>query len=268
MYLTDYHSHTRCSMDSQALLMDEAAQALEMGLSELCTTDHCDLISEDAQRVYDLDWSPILEQYEEARSAYEGRLKLRLGLELGSINTDPGSARKILAGAPLDFVVGSVHNLSMDQGGTDLYYLDYSTQQTCYTVLDNYFASLEQTAKLPDCYDVLGHIIYPLRYMEKVQGDPITLERYWEQIKAILTAAIQADRGIEFNTYCGRTLEPWLPVLKLYRSCGGEIVTIGSDAHSAVSIGKGVREAQELLKTAGFRYQAIYHHRTPQFMKL
>lgn len=268
MYLADYHSHTCCSMDSQAQLADEAAQALVMGLSELCTTDHCDLISEEGKRVYDLDWAPILEQYEAVRSAYDGRLKLRLGLELGSAQTDPECAKKILSGAPLDFVIGSIHNLSMDAGGTDFYFLNYQTQEDCYTTLDNYFTSMAALVKISGSYDVLGHVIYPLRYMAGVPGEPVTLERYWEQLRGIFTAVANAGRGIELNTYCGRTLEEWIPVLKLYRDCGGEIVTIGSDAHSPVSIGKGIQAGQELLKAAGFRYQAVYRWRIPQFMKL
>jgi len=64
MYLTDYHTHTCCSMDSQAQLSDQAAQAVRLGLKELCTTDHCDLIQEKGDRLYELDWTPIVEQYE------------------------------------------------------------------------------------------------------------------------------------------------------------------------------------------------------------
>lgn len=268
MRLADYHTHSRCSFDSQALLMDEAAQALQAGVSELCTTDHCDLIDENGRRVYTLDWAPILKQYEQVRSAYEGRLTLRLGLELGCAHVDPPCARRILDWAPLDFVIGSIHNLAPSLGGTDFYYLDYSTQENCYNALDDYFRSMAALVPLTDCYDVLGHIIYPLRYMTKASGGPVTLERYQGQLREIFTAAARAGRGIELNTYCGRTLSDWSPVLSLYRDCGGEIVTIGSDAHAAGNIGKGAREAQALLKAAGFRYFAVYHRRIPQFVKL
>ena len=268
MYLTDYHTHTCCSFDSQADLMDQVVQAAQMGLQELCTTDHCDLIDEKGQRVYDLDWSPILAQYERVRRCVEGQVTLRLGIELGCAQTDPECARKILSGAPLDFVIGSIHNMSLTSGGTDFYFLKYETVEDCYRALDDYFASMAQLVQLPDTYDVLGHIIYPLRYMTGAKGGPVTLERYWEQLRTIFTAAAHTGRGIELNTYCGRTLEPWLEVLKLYRACGGEIVTMGSDAHNAENIGKGAEEARQLLETAGFRYLSIYQHRTPQFVKL
>lgn len=268
MYLVDYHTHTCCSMDSEAPLMEEARQAIRTGLKELCTTDHCDLIDGDGNRIYDLDWKPIQTQYEQVCSAYGAELNLRLGLELGCAQTDPECARKILAGAPLDFVIGSIHNQSMERGGIDFYFLKYQTQQDCYAALDDYVASMAKLVKLEDCYDVLGHIIYPLRYMKDVEGPPITLDRYEDALRAIFTAAAQAGRGIEVNTYCGRTVGEWLPVLKLYRACGGEILTVGSDAHAAENIGKGAREALQLMQEAGFRYQTVYQGRVPQFIKL
>ncbi len=42
-------------------------------------------------------------------------------------------------------------------------------------------------------------------------------------------------------------------LLKLYRECGGEIITIGSDAHKAEYIGFYQKEAHEMLETAGFQ---------------
>jgi len=268
MYLTDYHTHTCCSMDSQAQLSDQAAQAVRLGLKELCTTDHCDLIQEKGDRLYELDWTPIVEQYERAAFAHKGELELRLGIELGCAQTDPRCARKILSGAPWDFVIGSIHNQSLEQGGIDFYFLQYETQQDCYAALDDYFSSMSQLVKLTDCYDVLGHIVYPLRYMKKAAGGPVTLDRYQDILRQIFTAAAQAGRGIELNTYCGRTIEEWKPVLELYRDCGGEIVTIGSDAHTPEHIGLGTKQALELLQQTGFRYQATYLRRQTQFVKL
>lgn len=268
MYLADYHTHTQCSADSQTPLMEQAEQAVQMGLSELCTTDHFDLLDVDGNRVYDLDYGPILEQFEQAQAAFEGRLRLKLGLELGGADADPDCARRVLDKAPLDFVIGSIHNLSLAAGGGDLCRLAYRTSADCYAALDDYFNSMARLVRTPGCCDVLGHVIYPLRYMKEMEDGPITLDRYWEQLRDILTAAADAGIGIELNTYCGRTLEEWTPILALYRDCGGEIITVGSDAHAPSGIGQGFMRAHELLKAAGFRYQAVYQGRRPQFKKL
>lgn len=57
-------------------------------------------------------------------------------------------------------------------------------------------------------------------------------------------------------------------LLELYRDCGGELITLGSDAHRPEDVGKGIAQAQELLRTVGFRYFTVYHRRTPQFIRL
>ena len=55
---------------------------------------------------------------------------------------NPAAAAAICARPEADFILGSVHNLSPERGGTDLFFLDFSTVQACYDALDDYFASL------------------------------------------------------------------------------------------------------------------------------
>ena len=54
----------------------------------------------------------------------------------------------------------------------------------------------------------------------------------------------------------------------MYKEMGGEIVTVGSDAHAPEPIAKGVPEVYRMLKDCGFRYTAVYHERKPDFIKL
>ena len=263
MYLTDCHTHTLCSPDSDAPLAQMASSAVSAGLAELCVTDHCDLLSVDGEPKRGYDWPPALAQYRAEKTNFAGRLTIRLGLELSMAHLDPPAAKAILDQPELDFVLGSVHNLCPEKGGTDFYYVPYPDEAACYAALDDYFASL--TALAPTgLYDVLAHIIYPLRYM----GFPISLERYRDRIAAILRAAVEGGRGMEVNTWRGRTVAEWAPVLELYRQAGGEIVTVGSDAHTPEGVGKGVREALELLAARGFRYVCTYEKRKPIFHKL
>ena len=122
MYLVDYHTHTCCSPDSEARLSDMVRAAQQAGARELCTTDHCDLQQADGTPLGEWDWGPILEQFVEAEFfQYREDFRLQLGLELGGGYTNPGRAEEILSGAPLDFVIGSVHNQSPELGGRDLF---------------------------------------------------------------------------------------------------------------------------------------------------
>ncbi|MCU6703288.1 histidinol-phosphatase HisJ family protein [Muriventricola aceti] len=267
MYLTDYHTHSCCSPDSTARLEDMVRAARRAGLRELCTTDHCDLQDENGAPLGGWDWTPILDQYWRARDKGGSEVKVLLGLELGGAYTDPGRAEALVAAAPLDFVIGSIHNLSPEAGGRDFFYLDYRSEEACYTTLDDYFASMLALTRL-DCYDALGHIIYPLRYMNGRAGWHITLDRYGEQLDQLLRAVIQNGKAIEVNTHGGREVEDWRPILRHYHQLGGELVTTGSDAHSPGNVGRGISQAVALLRETGFHRFAVYRKRRPEWIKL
>lgn len=268
MYLADYHSHTLCSPDSGAPLAAMARAALDAGLQSLCVTDHCDLLDGAGARTFSFDWTPLLAQFRSAAPQFEGRLDLRLGLEFGSAQVDADAAHAILDRPELDFVIGSLHNRSEAAGGEDFYYGKYTSSGACRAALDDYFASMEALAPLDERYDVLGHIIYPLRYMARDGRTDISLAPYRDRLRAILRTVVEHGRGIEVNTWCGRSVADWRETLSLYRECGGELVTVGSDAHAPANVGKGLREAQALLRETGFRYQAAYRRRRPEFVKL
>ena len=268
MYLVDYHTHSCCSPDSTARLEDMAAAALCAGLAELCTTDHCDLQQEDGSALPFWDWSPILSQYEAASAALHGSdFWLLLGLELGGAHTDPKRAGELISGAPLDFILGSVHNLSPSAGGRDFFFLDYPTVENCHTVLDDYFSSLLDLAPLPH-YDALGHIIYPLRYMNGRSGHNITLDPWSEQLDMLLKTVIHTGHAIEVNTHTGREIQDWRPILARYRALGGELITVGSDAHNPSHVGKGIPQSLELLRETGFRWLTVYRQRLPEQIRL
>lgn len=268
MYLVDYHTHTCCSPDSEARLSDMVRAAQQAGARELCTTDHCDLQQADGTPLGVWDWTPILRQFEQAEFfRYREDFRLLLGLELGGGYTNPARAEEILSGAPLDFVIGSVHNQSPESGGRDLFYLDYEDEALCRRVLDDYMANLQKLAGL-SCYDSLGHIIYPLRYINGRAGHRMTLEPWEEQLDGVLRTVVETGHAIEVNTHGGREIVEWLPVLRRYRALGGELVTLGSDAHRPAGVARGLEQAAELLRETGFQWVTVYRRRKPEQRRL
>lgn len=267
MFLADYHTHSLCSPDGSAPLAQMAQAALDAGLSELCLTDHCDLLTADGRLDLAFDWGPVEGQMALARAQFAGRLPIRMGLELGELWEDPAAALRIVSHPELDFVIASIHSQSRSAGGGDYYYVDYRSDDVCYAALDTYFASMEEIADL-DGWDVLGHIIYPLRYMNERDGNHASLDPYMDRIEAIFRKTIAKGRGIEVNTCRGRNIADWRPILALYRDCGGELVTLGSDAHAPADVGKGLRAAGELLKEMGFPALAVYEKHQPRLVKL
>ncbi len=117
-------------------------------------------------------------------------------------------------------------------------------------------------------FSVLGHLTLPLRYMNENLGEQMTFDGHYDQCREIFRALIESGCGIECNTNRGNVPLPDAPLLKLYRETGGEIITIGSDAHSAEYVGCRVRETQALLRTCGFRYFCTFEGGKPTFRKL
>ena len=87
-------------------------------------------------------------------------------------------------------------------------------------------------------YDVVGHVIYPPAVHERPLRHPGP-GAVRDQIREILRLAIDSGRGMEINTWKGQTLAQWIPLLQDYKELGGEILTVGSDAHAPWPPGQG-----------------------------
>lgn len=271
MYLCDIHSHTKISHDSRALLPDMARAALDAGLREFCVTDHCDLLDLDGQPTASFDWPASKQQFHDVRSQLGDRLVLRLGIELGSATAHPETARAILAqgGEELDFVLGSLHNWIGTEGGRDLYYSDYGkTPGLARKAVESTLAhTWTLVAQCPDCYDSLAHIVYPLRYIHR-DGVEMTLADFEEQVRAIFTQVAASGHAIEVNTCRGQDLDCWPPLLRWFKECGGELVTVGADAHRPGDVARGIPQALDMIKAARFGYVTTYERRRPVLHKL
>lgn len=266
MFFCDSHFHTLISPDSKAPLADMVAAAADAGMTDVCVTDHCDLLDWDGKPVTRFDWDAVRAQYFSARERLPKGLTLHLGLELGSTPVDPDAARRIVeeGGSELDFVLGSLHNWIGLEGGKDLYFSDFTgSPELCRRAVEN---TLEHTLSLvthyPDCYDSLAHIIYPLRYIHR-DGQSLTLDPYEEQVREIFRGIAQTGHALEVNTCRGTALDIWLPILRWFKECGGEFVTLGSDAHRPGDMARGIPEGALLLRQAGFRYVTIFSGRKP-----
>jgi histidinol-phosphatase (PHP family) len=269
MYLMDYHTHSAASPDGSEPVFRLAAAAVQAGLSELAVTDHYDLDDENGNEgTVGYDGAAVGKQLEQAKERYGDKLSLLWGIELGEAAHAPDRAKQAAEAYPFDFVIGSVHNMS---GLADFYLLRYNDPEACYRHLGMYFDELIRLAGLGG-FDALGHLTYPLRYMTGRDGIKLDISRYEEQLRALFKILIEGGRGIEVNTSGLRgklgDIMPTLWCLRLYRECGGEIVTVGSDAHRSKDVGAGIREGYAALFASGFRYVTAFEKRKPVFHKL
>lgn len=155
--------------------------------------------------------------------------------------------------------------MSYDRGYDDFYYLDYKKDNPDY-LMRLYFEELLEMAEWGK-FDVLGHLTYPLRYIEGDFGIKIDMDVYNPIIEKIFLTLIKNGMGIEINTSglrqkIGVTL-PSEKYVKMYRDLGGEIITIGSDAHNTENLGMGIDKGIIIAKNCGFDKIYYYDHRKP-----
>ena len=88
----------------------------------------------------------------------------------------------------------------------------------------------------------------------------------------ILKRLAERGKALELNTsgYRQGMGEPLPPayILRMYREVGGELITIGTDAHEPAYMADGLQRGAAMLEECGFRYITLYQNRKPKQIKL
>ena len=83
---------------------------------------------------------------------------------------------------------------------------------------------------------------------------------------------VNRGKGLELKTgscrYGLRQPQPGTDMLRRYHELGGEISTVGTDAHKTQDVGSYLDLASEILQLCGFKYYTIYEKRSPEYHKL
>lgn len=269
--LADFHTHSHHSGDSTASMESMVDAALAQGFHSLCFTEHNDFdypVSEDCPAgTFDLNVDPYLYDVIRLREKYQDDIQILFGIELGLM---PETMRKnaILAkNYDFDFIIGSGHICH----GKDPYYPPFFEGRTDRDAFEEYFISLLENVKKFKNFDILGHMDYVVRYSPNKDAN-YSYADYKDVIDELLSLLIENEKGIEINTggYSSgmKDLHPCLDIVKRYQELGGEIITIGSDAHKPENVGKHFQLAEEMLKKAGLRYYATFEKRVAHFHKI
>jgi len=272
MRAMDLHVHSTCSADGRSSIAEHVQQAAALGLVELGFCEHVDFDPRDRDCGY-LNLARYDRELVDARLLEPG-IRVRQGVEITYQAARASEIDAWVNAHPWDLVVVSVHLVDYADGWamvseprtTRSYFTGHSQRQAYVP----YFEELLRAVR-SGLGDVLGHLDLVKRYGTVYYG-PFEPAAFEDEIRAVLQAAIEEGAGLEVNTSglrqpAGESY-PGLPVLRWYREQGGEIVTIGSDAHHVDDLGAGVGEALDLVRAAGFRAVAIFEARQVRWIDL
>ena len=266
MYLADYHTHSSMSPDAMVPMEGMARAALAAGMDEICFTDHVDFAPswggwKKTRSIF--AWEDLTDAFRRAEEALGGAIRMRLGIEIGDPFCNIQRAEAVLSAAPeLDFSIGSIHVLSEKLGWADLSKLRPADEAEAVAAMEDYLVLARQLAEWGQ-FTVMGHLTLPLRYLNERCGFSLTYDGYEAEIEGILRALLKNGCGIELNTNRGHTPLPDEKWLRMYRDLGGEIITLGTDAHSEQYVGFAIREGQDLLRRCGFTRFCTFEKQQP-----
>ncbi|MGN1031779.1 MAG: histidinol-phosphatase HisJ family protein [Butyricicoccaceae bacterium] len=259
--LMDLHLHSRYSFDAapEDGVEQHTLAAIRKGLDQIGFTDHIDFFPNPADDIIS-DVDAVRHEVLECRERYGDQIEIFSSVEIGQMHLDPRRTHDFLEAHEFDYVIGSIHN---SKDGTDIYYIPFDKVDHD-AFLQEYFDEMQAMIDFGH-FDILAHIDFPLRVMKQPDNHP-SFAGYLDRIEPILQSIIRKDIALESNA---KGLLTWQKqvgpedfVLKLYRELGGELITVGSDSHAAKTIGAGIPEALERLKSLGFQTVTTFrdHH--------
>ena len=261
--MCDYHMHSTVSFDGKGSPEEMVSAAEKAGLREICFTDHID---------YDrrLEKQTMVFDFENYARSYDGlksdRVLIRRGMEFGLTPWNRELIARDVKRRNFDFVLGSVHFVD----DLDVYFEEFWDGREVEQAYLRYLQEVLAMVRLHDEFDVLAHLTYICKARKNPTHAPIYFDDFHDLNDEILKELVRKGKGLEMNTSgvdrCGDFLPPE-GFFRRFRELGGEIVTVGSDAHTPDRVGQYCDRACGILKDI-FGYVCTFRQRKPVFHKL
>ncbi|MCD8019453.1 MAG: histidinol-phosphatase HisJ family protein [Clostridiales bacterium] len=271
MLNSDTHLHSFFSSDSEATPEAMIQKAIDLGLKTICFTEHYDPDYPENEEGLDflLDFDAYYSTFLQLKEKYASQIEVLHGIELG-VQRHLDSVLMdfyIRRGGRYDFIINSCHLVE----GIDPYDGVYFKQHSPEEGTKNYFENILGNLKAFPFFQSAGHLDYITRYISTPRH-AFRYADYQDILDAILRCLIENGKGLEVNTAGLKYGLPWpnphMDILRRYRELGGEIVTIGSDAHKPEDMAYAFDRLPAILEEAGFRYYALYRKQRPEFIPI
>lgn len=258
-YLQNLHTHTTfCDgKDTPREMLD---YAVDKGFDSLGFSSHSYMQFTDCGNVTPTSTERYIKEINILKKEYKDKIKVFLGLEADMFSTDKLSG--------FDYLIGSVHALKIGEE-----YLDFDVRAAQFKeIVDNYFDSdgMKIAKKYYETiselylygnFDIIGHFDIIAKHFETMPIFDVKSKEYlnlaFDAIHALKgkiplfevnTGAV--SRGYRSNPY------PTIEIIKEFRNAGFGVV-ITSDCHDKTKLDAGFSEAEQLLKSCGYKEKYI-----------
>ncbi|MDE6953778.1 MAG: histidinol-phosphatase HisJ family protein [Erysipelotrichales bacterium] len=247
----DYHIHTHFSTDSEAQPREHILKAIEMGLDEICFTDHKDF--EYPECPFDLDVDTYFKELGLLQEEFKDQITIKIGVEIGLDVEFIDKINQFVEAYPFDYVIGSIHVIHQTEFYDPALFFKNKTKEEAHR---EFFLKTLECVKVFDCFQCLGHLDYICRY-GPYHDKSVDHQLYQDIIDQIFQTLIKKGKGIEVNTSGYRDRKdcgfPNFRQVQRYFEMGGRIITVGTDSHTSDRIGEYVEDVVKHYKEIGFK---------------
>lgn len=228
-FFSDSHVHSLFSEDGKQEMEDIVKKAIEKGMRYITFTEHVDYNPNDDGYMF-FNYEDYTSRLNSLKDKYKKSITILKGIEFGEPHLYPLLFHQETK-RDYDMIMASIH------WHDDVFYGDrrMMTERSADEVLRIYY---EDTLRMIEFggFDVLAHLDFPKRYF-KFENTAYDL------VDEILTALIRKRIVLEINTsgfrkdYLNSMPDDY--VIGRYHELGGEMVSLGSDAHHGDDLQNG-----------------------------
>ena len=243
--LVDYHVHSTESSDGKSSIVDMCQKAVDLGMSEIGFSEHVDFDPSDSGYSF-FNYERYSSEIDKARRIFEERLVIRKGVEVDYQERFEKNIRDWLRNKEFEFIIGAVHYV--DGRIIDHNLVNNSDLRRLYHM---YFEEITNSLE-SGLFDIVGHLDYIVKHRINPYHEDANYE-YWKEIIKVLDVTKEKRKYLEINSKLfalkrkNPEMMPNKRVLHEFLRRGGNLFSIGSDAHYTTQLCSGIKEALDLL---------------------
>ena len=270
----DQHIHSSFSNDSHEDLKKYFIEAAKLNIPYVMTCEHLDYATFDGTN-WIPDFDNLIKYQKELKKEYPNITPL-LGLELGYKKDYLNDTKELIKKYDFDLIQLSIHD-----GKYGDFYFPSTFQNNINDVMNYYFDLMEEALNTFTDFDVLSHIDFGFKTIIQIDSK-YKFNMFEDRIRKILKLLVKLNKPLEVNSKVNEVLNTIYMesdpnyhyddhlryLLSIYKECGGEKLTLSSDAHKDIKYRLDFDKHMATIKEMGFNKLSYFIKRKEYYYDL
>ena len=266
-YPPDIHMHTHYCGHASGKIEAMVQKAIELGMPVMGFSEHFYYPESYEEPMPNCviakhHFPNYLSDIQTLQEKYRDQIDILLGAEVDYLSGLMDVQKKNLSQWPLDYIIGSIHMI-------DDMMIDYSEEDLTANLKvlggvqilwERYWSTMEDLISCDIC-DIVGHLDLPRKFTPGI----IDPSHYMDRVVVIIDSMVEKGLVMDINTggivrSAQKEIYPAQEILK-YASQKQVEISLGSDAHQPVDVGRFFEETSQYLQSFGWEKVTYFKKR-------